>query len=323
MKPIVEIIIVNWNHRNYLGSCLEAIRAQTYPNLEITIIDNGSVDHSLDWLAQNYPQLHVFAFNENRGFSVGFNHAVHHTTGPFILSLNPDVVVQPDFVAELVQAMDMDQQIGIVAPKLLRADNPALLDSTGLFLDHRRRPYDRGQLHEDLGQYDTQEEVFGACGAAAFYRRGMLEDLALDGEYFDEDFFAYYEDVDLAWRAQARGWRAVYAPKAIATHVRGWGDTLRKCREKREWKGLRLAICNRYLTIVKNDAIRYFIVDMPQILVTEIPRLAYLAVKQPSTLLGFVDFFQKLSSIRCKRKQIRDRQLVDDTRIRQWFVQPY
>jgi GT2 family glycosyltransferase len=302
---------------------LKAIRAQTYPNLEITIVDNGSVDHSVEWLAQNYPQLHVFAFNENRGFSRAFNYAVHHTTGPFILSLNPDVVVRAGFVAELVQTMDEDQQIGIVTPKLLRADNPALLDSTGLFLDQRRRPYDRGQLHEDRGQYDTVGEVFGACGAAALYRRRMLEDLALGDEYFDEDFFAYYEDVDLAWRAQARGWRAVYAPEAIATHVRGWGDTLRKSREKREWRGLRLAICNRYLTIVKNDSLRYFILDTPKILVTEIPRLAYLALRQPSTLLGFVDFFRKLSSIRCKRKQIRSRQLVDDTRIRQWFVQPY
>ena len=209
MKSAVDIIIVNWNHGKYLENCLEALTNQTYPTLEITIVDNGSLDGSVEWLTQHHPHLHLLTFSENVGFSRAFNHAVNNTTEPFILSLNPDVVAQPACIAELVQTIGEDERIGIVTPKLLRADDPALIDSTGLFLDRRRRPYDRGQMCADRGQYDHQREVFGACGAAALYRRAMLEDLAHDGEYFDEDFFAYYEDVDLAWRAQARGWRAV------------------------------------------------------------------------------------------------------------------
>jgi GT2 family glycosyltransferase len=230
--------------------------------------------------------------------------------------------VQPGFIAELVQTITEDDRIGIVAPKLLRAENLAVLDSTGLFIDRCRRPYDRGQMCDDRGQYDNHREVFGACGASALYRRTMLEDLAYHSEYFDEDFFAYYEDVDLAWRAQARGWRAVYAPQATATHIRGWGDTLRKCMERREWKGPRMALCNRYLTIAKNDSLRNFILDMPLILAAEIPRLVYIAIRKPPILLGITDFIQKLPSIWRKRRQIHHRQLINDRQIRHWFMQP-
>jgi GT2 family glycosyltransferase len=321
MKPTVDIIIINWNHRNYLRNCLEAIKSQTYAAIETTIIDNGSTDNSREWLARNYPNIQLFKFSENSGFSRAFNYAVKNTTSPFLLSLNPDVVIQPSFIAELIQTISEDDRIGIVTPKLLRADDLALLDSTGLFIDRRRRPYDRGQMFADRGQYDSQREVFGACGAAALYRRTMLEDLAQNGEYFDEDFFAYYEDVDLAWRAQARGWRAIYVPHATATHVRGWGDTLRKSRERDEWKGPRLALCNRYLMIVKNDALGYLILDTPLILAAEIPHLIYISIRRPSVLLGIVDFFQKLPSIWRKRRQIRQRQLIGDHQIRHWFTQ--
>jgi len=322
MKPAVDIIIINWNHRKYLENCLEALRTQTYPALDITIVDNGSADGSVEWLSRYYPHLRLLTFGENQGFSRAFNYAVQSATNPFVLSLNPDVVVQGEFVAELVLAISEEERIGIVNPKLLRADNTALLDSTGLFLDRRRRPYDRGQMCDDRGQYDNHREVFGACGAAALYRRTMLEDLSYDGEYFDEDFFAYYEDVDLAWRAQVRGWRAIYAPQAIATHIRGWGDTLRKHQGRFDGRGPRLALCNRYLTIVKNDTLGNFLPDLPLIIASEIPRLAYMAIRKPSVLLGLADFFQKIPSIWRKRRQIQHRQLIGAHQIRHWFVQP-
>ena len=323
MKPALDIIIVNWNHRKHLENCLEALKNQTYLPFEITIVDNNSLDGSVEWITQHYPHLHLLTFSENVGFSRAFNHAVNNTTGSFILSLNPDVVAQPVCIAELIETIGEEERIGIVTPKLLRADDLTFLDSTGLFLDRRRRPYDRGQLCADRGQYDSQREVFGACGAAALYRRTMLEDLAQDGEYFDEDFFAYYEDIDLAWRAQARGWKALYAPHAIAAHLRGWGDTLHKCQERREWRGPRLALCNRYLTIVKNDAFYNFLLDTPLILAAEIPRLVYIAIIKPSILLGIIDFFRKLPSIWRKRRQIRSRQLIGDRQMRQWFLQPH
>jgi GT2 family glycosyltransferase len=263
------------------------------------------------------------AFPDNRGFSRAFNQAATRASGAFLLSLNPDVVVRPGFISAMIQAIIQDERAGMVAPKLLSASDPSLLDSTGLFIDRRRRPYDRAQGRVDHGQYDTQSYVFGACGAAVLYRRAMLEDLAVDGEFFDEDFFAYYEDADLAWRAQLRGWRCVFVPHAVATHARGWGDTLRKRGHAAGTsRGPRLALRNRYLMAIKNDALVYLVADLPFILAAELPRLAYAALRAPGALLGVVDLLRAWPSALRKRRLIRSQRTVDDAIIRRWFVAP-
>ena len=322
-NPLVSVIIVNWNHGHLLRDCLDALLAQEYLQLDVTVVDNGSTDGSPGWIARHYPDVHLLAFPDNRGFSRAFNWGVGHTEGALVLSLNPDVTVRPSFISEMVRAIARDERIGMVAPKLLRADEPAVLDSTGLFIDRRRRPYDRGQGETDRGQYDAQPYVFGACGGAALYRRAMLDDLALGGEYFDEDFFAYYEDADLAWRAQLRGWRCVYAPRAVATHARGWGDTLRKRgHAAKNGRGPRLALRNRYLMTIKNDALRYFLADLPLILAAELPRLAYAALAAPGVLLGIPDLARAWPTALHKRRQIRNRMIVDDAVVRRWFVAP-
>jgi hypothetical protein len=223
----------------------------------------------------------------------------------------------------MVWAIGQDERIGMVAPKLVWADAPTVLDSTCLLIDRRRRPYDRGQGEVDRGQYDDQSYVFGACGAAALYRRAMLDDLALGGEYFDEDFFAYYEDADLAWRAQLRGWRCIYAPRAVATHARGWGDALRKKgHAAKDGRGPRLALRNRYLMAIKNDAWRYLLADLPLILAAELPRLAYGALVAPGVLLGILDLMHAWPSALRKRRRIRSQRTTDDAVVRLWFVAP-
>jgi GT2 family glycosyltransferase len=320
-KPSVSAIIVNWNHGHLLPSCLDALLAQDYTQLEIAIVDNASQDGSPEWIAHSYPDVRLWTFHHNLGFSAALNWGVSQTEGDLVLSLNPDVIVSEDFVTQLVEAIVHDEVIGIVAPKLLQAHNPAVLDSTGLFIDRRRRPFDRGQGEPDIGQYDTHANVFGACGAAALYRRTMLRDLAIGRECFDESFFAYYEDADLAWRAQLQGWRCVYAPRAVAIHDRGWGDTLRKRgRATKGSQGPRLALRNRYLMVVKNDSLTHFLCDLPVILAAEIPRLAYIAITRPQTLLGLLDLVRRLPSARAKRRQLRTRWCVDHAAIRHWFV---
>lgn len=319
----VSVIVVNWNHGHFLKDCLDALLAQEYRQLDVTVVDNGSTDGSPDWIARHYPDVHLLAFPDNRGFSWAFNWGVGHTDGALVLSLNPDVTVRPGFISKMVRAIALDERIGMVAPKLLRAGEPAVLDSTGLFIDRRRRPYDRGQGETDRGQYDAQPHVFGACGGAALYRRAMLDDLALGGEYFDEDFFAYYEDADLAWRAQLRGWRCVYVPRAVATHTRGWGDTLRKRgHAAKNGRGPRLALRNRYLMTIKNDTLDYFLADLPSILAAELPRLAYAALTLPGVLLGIPGLARAWPSALRKRRQIRSCQTVDDAVVRRWFVAP-
>ena len=325
--PTISVIIVNWDHGHLIQDCLDALLAQEYPACEVLVVDNGSQDGSPEEIAAHYPTLHLQAFSQNLGFSRAFNWGVRHTEGSFILSLNPDTVVQDGFLQEMLHAAgghgEESVQIGIVAPKLRSASDPAILDSTGLFVDRRRRPYDRGQGEADKGQYDEQIPVFGACGAAALYRRSMLMDVVQDGEYFDESFFAYYEDADLAWRAQLRGWGCVYAPRAVATHVRGSGDTLRKAGQARKGtRGPRLALRNRYLMTAKNDTWRHFLSDLPWILAAELPRWAYAALTKPTVLLGLLDLARALPSALAKRRQIQQSRLIDDRAIRRWFLSP-
>lgn len=319
--PSVSIIIVNWNHGQYIRKCLDLLFAQEYNQFDICIVDNGSQDDSPNMIKDEYPGVKIWTFPDNRGFSKAFNWGVNQTTSDFVLSLNPDVFVRQEFLSEMVAAMYRNERVGIVSAKLLRVDNPTIIDSTGLFINRYRRPYDRGQGEIDRGQYDKSLEIFGACGAAALYRRSMLVDIALEDEYFDEDFFSYYEDADLAWRAQLMGWSCRFAPHAVATHLRGWGDTLRKRRGPSEDNyGPRLALRNRWLMILKNDALRYFLLDFPFILFLELTRLLYMAVFTPDVLLGLKDILIGSRNTLDKRIIIRERMVIDDATIRTWFT---
>jgi GT2 family glycosyltransferase len=325
--PSVSAIIVNWNHDHLIQGCLDALLAQGYEPLDITVVDNGSHDGSPERIADYFPDVRLKVFSKNLGFSHALNWGVRHSAGDWILSLNPDTVMQDQCIREMLQVVDacseQSSRVGSVAPKLLQAAAPTLLDSTGLFVDRRRCPFDRGQGESDRRQYDQCLEVFGACGAAALYRRAMLEDVAPDGDYFDTGFFAYYEDADLAWRAQLRGWRCLYAPRAVMTHDRGRGDTLLKPgREAKNTAGPRLALRNRYLMTVKNDLRRHFFSDLPWILAAELPRLGYAAVTKPAVLLGLLDLVRALPRARRQRRQIQDQRVVDGDAIRRWFVEP-
>jgi len=300
--------------------CLDSLLDQEFKDFDISIVDNGSTDGSIQRITQDYPGINFHPFPTNRGFSKAFNWGVNQTKGEFVLSLNPDLFIRKGFLQEMVNTISQDNGIGIVSPKLLRYEDPKYLDSTGLFLNRSRRPYDRGQGELDKGQFDSFLNVFGACGAAALYRRTMLEDIALGNEFYDEDFFAYYEDADLAWRAHLRGWKGRYAPRAVATHVRGWGDTLRKRETSvKDNYGPRLAFRNRWFMTLKNDALRYFLLDFPFIFVMELSRLLYMAIFAPDALLGLIDILNGSRTALGKRRIIRERMVVDDAILRTWF----
>ena len=299
---------------------MDSLIEQDFKDFEICVVDNGSVDGSIQSIEKEYPEVCCHQFPENKGFCDAFNWGVHHSNSEYVLSLNPDVFVKIGFLKEIVDSICTDEQIGIISPKLLQFENPEILDSTGLFINRYRRPYDRGQGEVDRGQYDDFDVIFGACGAAAMYRRSMLEDIVFGDEYFDEDFFAYYEDADLAWRAQLRGWKCKYAPKAIATHVRGYGDTLRKRRRSIQNNyGARLALRNRYFMILKNDSMKYLLLDFPMIVIAELSRLFYMIFFTPHALLGLRDFLFGFRTALKKRKSIHQRKTVDDTSIRVLF----
>jgi len=213
--PCVSVIVLNWNGRKYLADCLNSLAAQTFRDFETILIDNGSTDGSAVYIREHYPWVRLAALPENIGFSGGNNRGLNECRGKYIVTLNNDTKVAPEFIAELVKAAEADSAIGMVAAKMLNFYEAGRIDSVGIRATTAGLGMNRGVGETDRGQYDAAGEVFGACAGAALYRRAMLDEVG----FFDAAFFAYYEDTDLAWRARLAAWRCVTAPGAVAYHV--------------------------------------------------------------------------------------------------------
>ena len=250
-EPAVSVVVVNYNAGHELVECIETVHAQRFArNIEVVVVDNGSTDNSLLLAQDRFGEMHVIENRANHGFAAAFNQGVRATTGAYVLCLNFDVRLDPDFLVEAVRALESDPNAGSATGKLhkYRTEDHTVLDSAGITF-YQMFASDRGENKKDVGQYDRPEHVFGASGAAALYRREMLDDVKIGDEVFDEDFFQFVEDVDLAWRALKAGWTCLYAPKATAVHHRG--ATRRQSKDLRT-QYYALGYRNRYLTILKN-----------------------------------------------------------------------
>jgi len=212
--PLVSVIIPNWNGAHHLRTCLDGLRAQTYPRVETIVVDNGSTDGSLTLLAAEYPEVRVIALGTNRGFAPACNVGLRAAAGELLALLNNDTEPDPRWLEEVVAALARHPRAGIVASKMLLFDRRDTFHTAGDFYRLDGVPGNRGVWQTDRGQYDREEEVFSANGGSACYRRQMLVEIGL----LDEDFFYSCEDVDLAWRAQLAGWRCIYAPRAVVYH---------------------------------------------------------------------------------------------------------
>lgn len=326
IPDLVSVILVNWNSGARLATCLRRLEAQTYPSLEVIIVDNDSTDDSLQTARDvilSCP-LRIIENNHNAGFSRAVNQALSIAEGEFVLSLNADVWLQDDFVEKLAAGFNEGSRVGMACGKLWSGAGPEdggrVLDSTGLFLNPWRRPHDRGLGERDIGQYDDQREVFGACGAAAMYRRSMLDDVACAGEVLDEDFFLYYDDADLSWRAQLYGWRCRYVPEATGWHERGGGDTLRRASNAPRLDFAQMhAIKNRYLTMCKNDAWSSLWPALPGLLAGDLARLVYILVRRPALLRAYREAWRLRRRMLEKRRIIQARRRVDEKTMRRWF----
>ena len=213
-EPLVSVIIPNWNGAGLLPACLDSLRAQTYRRLEIIVVDNASTDHSVTLVREQYPEVRLVVLPENRGLTGGVNAGIRAAQGEIIALLNNDAEAEPAWVEALVQALESHPEAGSAASKMLLHDRRDVLNSAGDTYGLDGIPGNRGVWERDVGQYDHDIEVFGACGGAAAYRCAMLDEIGL----FDEELFMYCEDVDLAWRAQIAGYRCVFAPAARVYH---------------------------------------------------------------------------------------------------------
>jgi GT2 family glycosyltransferase len=212
--PSFSVVIPNWNGAHHLPTCLNALRAQTYPDVEIIVADNASQDGSLELLAAQYPEVRVIALLENRGFTGACNAGMEAAKGDYVSLLNNDTEVDPGWIAAVVETFDRHPEAGLVASKMLLYDERDRFHTAGDLYRVDGRLVNRGVWEHDEGQYDQEDYVFSACGGSAAYRRRMLDEIGL----LDDDFFFSCEDMDLAWRAQLAGYRCVYAPNAIVYH---------------------------------------------------------------------------------------------------------
>lgn len=253
------------------------------------MVDNASRDETAGLIGQRFPEVSLLQCDTNLGFCRANNLGIARTRSPFVLVLNPDTRLTPRFLEELLPAFD-DPLVGLAAGKLLRFDEKTI-DSAGQTLGRSRQPLDRGYGQPDSGQFDRDEEVFSVCGAAALYRRTMLESIADgDGQFFDESFFAFYEDLDLAWRARKLGWKAAYRYRAVAYHARGGSAGAEGVRAR--WRALLTRspdiryhiVKNRYLTILRNDTAAAYLKDQPFILGRDAATIALLLMFSPSVL---------------------------------------
>jgi GT2 family glycosyltransferase len=217
-KKSLHIVIPNWNGKDSLPACLDSLRSQTVAT-NIVVVDNGSVDGSLDLLSQKYPDITVLPQPKNLGFAGGVNVGIKYAidqAADYVALFNNDAVADKDWLKNLVAVLDQQPKVGIVTGKLLD-DQKSHIDSTGDYYTTWGLPYPRGRGEPVSDKYDNHTDVFAASGGASLYRLEMLKQIGL----FDEAFFAYYEDVDLSWRAQLAGWQVMYEPSAIAYHQIG------------------------------------------------------------------------------------------------------
>jgi GT2 family glycosyltransferase len=215
LPPEASILIVNWNGLEHLPVCLDSLREQTYRSFEVVLVDNGSADGSVDFVRDRYPWVKLIPLRENTGFARGNNIGFEHARGEYIVTLNNDTRVAPDWLATLVGTAKDNPRAGMVASRICSFFDPDLIDSLGMVIcgDGMSRGRDRNRRWSELSRPPVEEILFpSAC--AALYRRAMLEETG----FFDEAFFAYAEDSDLGLRGRLAGWDALLANNAVVYH---------------------------------------------------------------------------------------------------------
>jgi GT2 family glycosyltransferase len=318
----VSVTIVTYNSGRFIKRCLESVLDQRYPYVEIIVIDNNSTDGTVDILEPFEDRVRIIYNEENSGFAAAQNQAIEASRGEWILTLNPDVLLLPNFIEALVQAGGLDPKVGTVCGKLLTMtsgfDFPEdpVVDSTGIYFTPNLRHLDRGSLHPDNGDYRQYEFVFGATAAAALYRRDMIEDISIDGEFFDNDFFVYREDADVAWRAQLMGWRCLYVPYACGYHVR---KVLPGNRRALPAEINMHSVKNRFLLRVKNITWNVYRKNWLSITLRDLLVIGCCVIREQSSLKAFWFLAQNWKRVVAKRRVIMLRQRVNDDYIASWF----
>ena len=301
MGQLVSIVLVTWNSAQYLQRCLDGIRQQTHRDTELIVVDNASTDES--------PSIAppTIRNDTNRGFSAAVNQAIAIARGEFVQLVNPDCFLEPDYIARLVDVF-ADPKVGSATGKLLRASGDGV-DSMGIRMTRSGR-------HLDIDDPKAHGEVFGVSGAAAMHRMAFLRDVAVGGEIFDEDFFAYREDADLAWRGRLFGWKAVCEPRAVAHHVRRVTPEVR--RELPDAINMH-SVKNRFLLRLKNEGFYLALRNAPFELARDLVVIGAALTIERSSLPALAWVWRNRKRVLAKRREVQSRRKVSDRELARWF----
>ncbi|HET8774899.1 MAG TPA: glycosyltransferase family 2 protein [Thermoanaerobaculia bacterium] len=335
----VSIVLVTWNSAPYLRRCLDGILQQTYLDRELIVVDNASSDPSADLVAPHATR--VIRNETNRGFSAAVNQALAVASGEFLLVLNPDCYLEEEYVERLVRVFEStslrvdeedstSRRLDDATTRRLEDSSTRLGSATGLLI--RARGWDieptrdidsagmrmtRNGRHLDIATRPAGlTEVFGVSGAAAMYRVAFLRDISIDGEALDEDFFAYREDADVAWRGQLRGWKAVCEPQAVAYHVR------RVTPEKRRTLPADVnlhSVKNRFLLRIRNEGAYLALRNAPFELARDLLVIVAALTIERSSLPAFAWLWRNRKRVLAKRRLIQSRRTVHDRDLAKWF----
>jgi GT2 family glycosyltransferase len=278
---VISVIILTLNSIKLIKSCLDSILSQKVDRIELIVVDNGSNDGTGIFIKENYPQIRLIENRLNLGAAKARNQGIEAAKGEWVLSLDCDTVLDQDFFCNISNVLkDASPELGMIQPKILEL-NKKTIYSTGIGISFLKRFYDIGKGQEDLGQFDKIGYIFGACSAAALYSKNMLDEIRQGADYFDESFFFLFEDVDLSWRAQKKGYKAIFYPSAVCSHYGNSSETPKKIRQY-------LCLRNRYYVLLKNDSIGNCILPF---LFYDLPRLLWLLIINPAALRAIKEAF--------------------------------
>lgn len=317
----VAICIVTHDSAEDIGECLRSIDALEPPAAEIVVVDCASSDGSLAIVTNRLPSglsARTVALTENLGFAGGMNRAIGESEADWILSLNPDARPESDFLERLLARVAACGQtkLGSVTGRLSRPGTPPRLDACGMRLTRTWRHLDRGSGEIDAQQMLQPERVFGGTGAATLYSREALHDVAIEGEFFLNEFHSYREDAELAFRLRERGWEAIYEPSARALHAR---RNLPDRRREMPVEINRHSLKNRYLLRAYHQTPQNLATTFLSTLARDLGALLWVVARERSSLAAYSWLLKHRAEIAERRRAIQARRLVPPAVVNRWF----
>lgn len=304
----VSVIVITHNGKRHLKECFESLKKQTYKDFDAYLLDNASTDGSSDYVNKNFPWVKIIRFDKNYGFAEGYNRAIKIVDTEYVALLNDDTKVDPKWLEELVKAIESDKTLFAVGSKILFYDRPEIINHAGAKMTPIGAGFDVGFGEKDSPKFSVHKYVGAVCGAAMLMRKDIFEKLG----GFDRDYFAYFEDLDLCWRAWLKGYKVMYVPTSIVYHKYGgsWGGRTSAQR-------IYYATRNRLANIMKNFEFVNMIRGLFMSLCFDLIRIVMFLIRRElnnvtAIFKANMDFIKWITVLLEKRRSVQKSRVISD-----------